>query len=55
MKLKGLYLVTPDYYGDKIFTMTEEALKNGVNILQYRDKTNNYDVKIWPALKMKGG
>ncbi len=53
MKLKGLYLVTPDYYGDKIFTMTEEALKNGVNILQYRDKTNNYDVKIYAGKKFK--
>ncbi len=53
MELKGLYLVTPDYYGDRIFTLTEEALKNGINILQYRDKTNNYDVKIYAGKKFK--
>ncbi len=53
MELKGLYLVTPDYYNDKIFDITEEALKNGVNILQYRDKTNNYDIKIYAGRKFK--
>lgn len=53
MELKGLYLVTPDYYNDKIFEITEKALKNGVNILQYRDKTNNYDVKIYAGKRFR--
>ncbi len=53
MKLNGLYLVTPDYYNDKIFEITEEALKNGVNILQYRDKTNNYDIKIYAGKRFR--
>ncbi len=42
MRLKGLYLVTPDYSGDWIIDATERAIKGGVDILQYRDKTSSF-------------
>jgi len=46
MKLKGLYLVTPDYSGDWIINATERAIKSGVDILQYRDKTSTFRDKL---------
>ncbi len=53
MTLKGLYLVTPDYKSDSIFEITERALKTGINILQYRDKTNTFKTKLYAAKKLK--
>ncbi|MFG1391047.1 thiamine phosphate synthase [Acidiplasma aeolicum] len=53
MEIKGLYLVTPDYYNDKIFDITEKALKNGANVLQYRDKTNNYKIRMYAGNKFR--
>ena len=32
MKLKGLYLVTPDHSGDWIINATERAIKSGVDV-----------------------
>jgi len=46
MKLKGLYLVTPEYSGDWIINATERAIKSGVDILQYRDKTSSFREKL---------
>ncbi|EQB72443.1 MAG: thiamine-phosphate pyrophosphorylase [Ferroplasma sp. Type II] len=46
MRLKGLYLVTPDYSGDWLFNATERAVKSGVDILQYRDKTSSFRIKL---------
>ncbi|KAA8922917.1 thiamine phosphate synthase [Thermoplasma sp.] len=52
-KLRGLYLVTEDYRGNNFFDIIEEALAGGVDILQYRDKTNGRDVRIEVARKIK--
>lgn len=46
MKLRGLYLVTPDYYDGNFYEIVEDALNNGVDILQYRDKTNSLETRI---------
>ncbi|MEM0139281.1 MAG: thiamine phosphate synthase [Ferroplasma sp.] len=53
MRLKGLYLVTPDYIDESLFNRTETAIKNGVNILQYRDKSNTFKTRLYVARKLK--
>ncbi|AAT43873.1 thiamine phosphate synthase [Picrophilus oshimae] len=53
MKLSGLYLVTKDYYNGNFFNIVEESLSAGVNILQYRDKTNPYNIKIEAGRRLK--
>jgi thiamine-phosphate pyrophosphorylase len=52
MKLKGLYLVTPDHPGDRIINATERAIKSGVDILQYRDKTSSFREKLSTGRKL---
>ncbi len=52
MRLKGLYLVTPDYSGNWLFNATERAVKSGVNILQYRDKTSSFRIKLSVGKKL---
>jgi thiamine-phosphate pyrophosphorylase len=40
MKLRGLYLVTPDWDDtDRLLAVTEQALQGGAALLQYRHKT----------------
>lgn len=53
MKLKGLYLVTPEYTGPWIFSATERALKSGVNVLQYRDKKSSFRKKLEIGRKLR--
>jgi thiamine-phosphate pyrophosphorylase len=53
MKLKGLYLVTPNYSGDWIIDATERAVKSGVDILQYRDKKSTFMEKMRIGKKLK--
>ncbi len=53
MRLNGLYLVTKDYYHGNFFDIVEESLSAGVNILQYRDKTNPYNIKIEVGKKLR--
>jgi thiamine-phosphate pyrophosphorylase len=53
MKLKGLYLVTPNYSGEWVIDATERAVKSGVDILQYRDKTSSFREKLEIGKKMK--
>ncbi|BAB59650.1 thiamine-phosphate pyrophosphorylase [Thermoplasma volcanium GSS1] len=51
-KLRGLYLVTYDYYGAEFYEKIIDAIEGGVDILQYRDKTNAYSVKLQVARKL---
>ena len=46
MRLQGLYLLTPDYYGEGFFQKLQLALDAGIDLLQYRDKINPYSVKL---------
>ena len=48
-----MYLVTPDYFGGNYFSIVEESLKNGADILQYRDKTNDFSIRLETALRLK--
>jgi thiamine-phosphate pyrophosphorylase len=44
--LKGLYIVTPDWDDtDKLLSATEQALKGGAALLQYRHKSANADLR----------
>ncbi|WP_297217076.1 thiamine phosphate synthase [Thermoplasma sp.] len=52
-KLSGLYLVTQDYFGEEFYRIIEEAIIGGVDIVQYRDKTNPKDVRRDVARKVK--
>ncbi|WP_337860095.1 thiamine phosphate synthase [Ferroplasma sp.] len=53
MKLKGLYLVTPDYFNDQVIKATERAVKSGVDILQYRNKKSSFREKFENGRKLK--
>ncbi len=53
MFLKGLYLVTPDYYGNGFFEVIRSAISGGVDIVQYRDKTNSAAVREDVANRMR--
>ena len=54
MNIRGLYLVTPEYTGEWIFHATEEALKSGINVLQYRDKKSSFREKLRIGGRLRG-
>ena len=46
--LSGLYLITPQLESDELlFSICEKILAHGVNLLQYRDKTNSVAKKLY--------
>ncbi len=48
--LSGLYLITPHLANDDLlFSICEKVLKNGVSLLQYRDKHNTIEKKLYRA------
>ena len=53
MNLRGLYLLTPDYYGEGFFQKLQLALDAGIDLLQYRDKSNPYGVKLDVAKRIR--
>ncbi|CAC12401.1 thiamine phosphate pyrophosphorylase (yeast THI6) related protein [Thermoplasma acidophilum] len=52
-RIKGLYLVTEDYSRKNFFNIIEEAIIGGVDIVQYRDKSNPRSVRLDVARKVK--
>ena len=54
MNIRGLYLVTPEYTGEWILHATEEALKSGINVLQYRDKKSSFREKLHIGGRLRG-
>ena len=53
MRYGGLYLVTPDYTPGKFFGIVESAIAGGVDILQYRDKSNTKQVRMEVAGRLR--
>lgn len=52
MKFGGLYLVTPDYAPGRFFSIVEDAIAGGIDMLQYRDKSNTKQVQLEVAKKL---
>jgi len=47
---KGLYAITPDHLeANELYLKVEQALKGGISLLQYRDKSNSADEKLQRA------
>ena len=52
--LRGLYIVTPDWDDtEKLILVTGQALKGGANIVQYRHKTANNDLRRQQARSLQ--
>ena len=53
MRYSGLYLVTPDYSPGRFYDIVESAIAGGVDILQYRDKSNPKPLRLEVANKLR--
>lgn len=53
--MKGLYAITDcdNLSGDKLFSKTEEILRAGVAVLQYRDKSGNREKRQYEAAELR--
>jgi thiamine-phosphate pyrophosphorylase len=54
MQFSGIYAITDDLLlpGERLFTATEEALRAGIQLLQYRSKSDSADFKFDCAIKL---
>jgi thiamine-phosphate pyrophosphorylase len=53
VRYSGLYLVTPDFAPGRFYSVVESAIAGGVDILQYRDKSNPVQVRLEVANKLR--
>ncbi len=53
MRYGGLYLVTPDYTPGKFMDIVRSAIAGGIDVLQYRDKSNTKQVRLEVASRLR--
>ncbi|MGV6808898.1 MAG: thiamine phosphate synthase [bacterium] len=52
-KLSGLYGITDGSQGDVLFSKVQQAIRGGLRILQYRDKSQDHDRRLQEALHLR--
>lgn len=52
-KLAGLYGITDGSQGDELLSKVQQAIRGGLSILQYRDKSQDHDRRLQEALSLR--
>ena len=53
MTLKGLYGITDGSVGQELIQKTTLAIEGGLSVLQYRDKSSDYQARLNDAMNLR--